>query len=228
MYRTRTCLHDEEFEAEAQQINYAHYSMFYRGTENAIFRVNTVYQEENVLIRSYTNSGNTKSFGAELNSNWEIRSNINIFIGGSLYNYRVAGDIFGYKENNQSTNWSLKGNFNWKASKAFKFTADFDFKSATVTAQGENELFYLANAVVTYSPQKLENLSFALRGIDLLASNVQALNTRAYNSEGTQIFYQEVQYNRYGPILEFGVNYSFNSQGKNKKKANKTFGDEQF
>jgi hypothetical protein len=43
-----------------------------------------------------------------------------------------------------------------------------------------------------------------LRGIDLLASNIEALNTRAFNSEGTEIFYQEVQYNRYGPILEFG------------------------
>lgn len=201
---------------------------FYRGTENAIFRVNTVYKEENVLIRSYTNSGNTQSLGAELNSNVEIGSKITMFMGGSLYNYRVKGDIFGYRENNQSTNWSLKGNFNWKASESFKFTADFNFKSATVTTQGANELFYLANAVVTYTPSKSENWSFALRGIDLLASNVEALNTRAFNSEGTQIFYQEVQYNRYGPILEFGINYSFNSNGKSKKKTKKTFGDEQF
>lgn len=200
---------------------------FYRGTENAIFRVNTVYQEENVLIRSYTNSGNTQALGAELNSNIEIGNNITMFVGGSLYNFRVKGDIFGYKENNQSTNWSLKGNFNWKASKAFKFTADFDFKSATVTTQGANELFYLANAVITYTPPKSDNWSFALRGIDLLASNVEGLNTRAFNSEGTQIFFQEVQYNRYGPILEFGVNYAFNSNGK-KKKTKKTFGDEQF
>ena len=201
---------------------------FYRGTENAIFRVNTVYQQENVLIRSYTNSGNTQSLGAELNSNWEIGSIITMFIGGSLYNYKVEGDIFGYQENNQSTNWSLKGNFNWKASEAFKFTADFDFKSATVTTQGTNELFYLANAVITYAPPKVENLNIALRGIDLLASNIQGLNTRAYNREGTQIFYQEVQYNRYGPILEFGINYAFNTNGSTKKKSKKTFGDEQF
>lgn len=201
---------------------------FYRGVENAVFRVNTVYEEENVLIRSYTNSGNTQSLGAELNSNLEIGSKITMFVGGSLYNYRVAGDIFGYQENNQSTNWSLKGNFNWKASDSFKFTADFDFKSATVTAQGQNELFYLANAVVTYTPLKLSSWSFALRGIDLLASNIEALNTRAFNSEGTEIFYQEVQYNRYGPILEFGINYAFNSNGKSKKKNKSTFGDEQF
>ena len=200
---------------------------FYRGTENAIFRVNTVYQEENVLIRSYTNSGNTQSLGAELNGNFEIGSKITMFIGGSLYNYHVAGDIFGYQEDNQSTNWTIKGNLNWKASKAFKFTAEFNFKSATVTAQGANELFYLANTVVTYTPPEFDRWSFALRGIDLLASNIEALNTRAYDSEGTEIFFQEVQYNRYGPILEFGINYSFNSNG-NKKKTKRSFTDEQF
>lgn len=200
---------------------------FYRGTDNAVFRVNTVYQEENVLIRSYTNAGNTKSFGAELNSNLVATPNLKIFLGGSLYNFRVAGDIFGYQENNQSTNYSLKANANWIASDAFKFTIDFDFKSATVTAQGAYELFYMSNLAINYTPKKLGGWGFALRGIDLLASNVQALNTRAFNSEGVQIFYQEVQYNRFGPIVEIGVNYSINMNGKSKK-TKKTFGDEQF
>ena len=141
----------------------------------------------------------------------------------------IGGSAFASSSTSKITDkMSLKGNINWKASKAFKLTGDFDFKSATVTAQGEIELFYLANAVITYTPPKSESWSFALRGIDLLASNVQALNTRAYNIEGTQIFYQEVQYNRYGPILEFGINYAFNSTGKNKKKTSKSFSDEQF
>lgn len=200
---------------------------FYRGTENAVFRVNTVYQEENVLIRSYTNAGNTQALGAELIANIVAGDKVKVFLGGSLYNYRVEGDIFGYQEKNESTNWSLKGNANWLASDAFKFTVDFDLKSATVTAQGANELFYMANAAINYTPQKLNGLSFALRGIDLLASNIQGLNTRAYNSEGIQIFYQEVQYNRYGPIVELGINYALNMNGKSKKKKN-TFGEEQF
>ena len=86
----------------------------------------------------------------------------------------------------------------------------------------------MANLAINYTPQKLKGWSFALRGIDLLASNIQGLNTRAYNSEGVQIFYQEVQYNRYGPIAEIGVNYSISMYGKSKKKEKKTFGDEQF
>lgn len=201
---------------------------FYRGVDNAVFRVNTVFEEENVLIRSYTNAGNTESLGAELNANFVIGPKIKMFVGGSLYHYRVAGDIFGYKENNKSTNWSLKGNINWLATETLKFTADFDFKSATVTAQGRKELYYLANLAINYSPKKIEGLSVALRVIDILGSNVQELNTRVNNSEGVQIFYQEVQYNRYGPILELGLNYTLNMYGKEKKKSKRTFGDEQF
>ncbi|NJN26231.1 MAG: TonB-dependent receptor [Cyclobacteriaceae bacterium] len=201
---------------------------FFRNTNNAVFRVNTVYQEENVLIRSYTNAGNTESLGAELNANLALGAKIKLFAGGSLYHFMVTGDIFGYRENNQSTNYTLKGNLNWQLLKSVKLSADLNYKSATVTPQGENERFYLANAAITYTPAMLEGWSFALRGIDLLVSNLEGLHTRAYNNEGVQIFYQEVLYDRYGPILEFGVTYGFNSKSNVKKNAKSTFGDEQF
>ncbi len=201
---------------------------FYRGTNNAIFRVNTVYQEENVLIRSYTNAGNTVALGAELNANLVLGKRAKLFLGGSLYNYRVEADIFGYQENNSSTNWSLKGNLNLVLTDALKLTIDFDTKSATVTAQGRNELFYMANTALTYTPEKLANWDFSLKVLDFLSSNNTGLNTRAYNTEGIQIFYQGVEYIRQGPIAEFTIAYAFKSNGKSEKKASSTFGKEQF
>lgn len=201
---------------------------FYRGVDNAIFRVNTIYQEEMVLIRSYTNSGNSTSLGAELNADFKAGERVKFFLGGSLYNYRIQGDIFGYQEDNSSTNWSLKGNANIVITKQLKLTADFDMISATVTAQGKNELFYFANTALTYAPAKLENWSFALRVLDMLNSNVKGLDTRAFNSQGQQIFYQETVYTRTGPIAEIGISYAFNSNGKSGKKADSTFGKSEF
>jgi outer membrane receptor protein involved in Fe transport len=90
---------------------------FYHGTDNAVFRVNTVYEKENVLIRSYTNSANTRATGLELAMNFEAGSFARLLISSSVYNYCVEGDIFGYKENNRSTNWSLKGNANFSLTK---------------------------------------------------------------------------------------------------------------
>ena len=201
---------------------------FYRGTDNAIFRVNTVYEEENVLIRSYTNSGNVKALGAELNANLSAGSFAKFFVGGSLYDFNVQGDIFGFQENNRSTNWSLKGNTNFFLSEEFKFTLDFDLRSATVTTQGQNDMFYISNAAVNYTPAKLQGWDFGLKVIDLLASNIEGQHTRAYNASGTQIFYQDAEFNRSGPIIEITASWSFNMNGRSGRKVDSTFGKEQF
>jgi outer membrane receptor protein involved in Fe transport len=201
---------------------------FYRGTDNAIFRVNTIFEEDNVLIRSYTNSGNSKALGAELNSNLVLSSFAKLFLGGSLYNYRIEGDIFGYKEDNSSTNWSLKGNLNLNLTKTLKFTTDFNMQSATVTAQGSNDLFYTVNTALSCSPKKMKGWGFSVKALDIFSSNITGLNTRAYNTSGDQIFYQETEYTRYGPIVEVSASYSLNWNGKSKKESKNTFGNEQF
>jgi outer membrane receptor protein involved in Fe transport len=201
---------------------------FYRSTDNAIFRVNTVYEKENVLIRSYTNSANTRATGMELAMNFDAGTFARFFISSSIYNFKVEGNIFGYKENNRSTNWNLKGNANFILTKSLKFTVDFDMKSATVTAQGGDEMFYMANTSLNYTPKWLNGWDFSLKGLDILRSNITGLNTRAFNASGTQIFYQEIEYDRYGPILELNVSYAFNMKGKSGKKIESSFGKEQF
>jgi hypothetical protein len=108
-----------------------------------------------------------------------------------------------------------------------KFTADFDVKSAAVTAQGTDELFYLTNTALSYTPKYNASWSFSLKALDILGSNFAGLDTRAYNSSGDQIFYQETVYTRYGPIVEVGVFYAFNKNG-NSKKADSSYGKSEF
>jgi len=145
-----------------------------------------------------------------------------------LYNYRVEGNIFGYKEDKHSTNWSLKGNTNFILSESLKFTIDFDIQSATLTAQGRNEMLYMANIALNYAPKQLKGWDFSLKSLDILKSNITGLNTRAFNSDGEQIFYQETEYTRYGPIVELNISYTLNMNGKSWKKADSTFGKEEF
>jgi outer membrane receptor protein involved in Fe transport len=201
---------------------------FYRSTDNAVFRVNTVYEKENVLIRSYTNSANTRATGLELAINFEAGNFARFIISSSVYNFKVKGDIFGYKENNRSTNWNLKGNANFILTESLKLTADIDLKSATVTAQGRDEMFYMANTSLNYTPKWLKGWNFSLNCLHIAGSNKTGLNTRAFNASGTQIFYQEIEYDRYGPILELNVSYAFNMKGKSGKRIESSFGKEQF
>lgn len=200
---------------------------FYRGVDNALFRVNTVYDQEMVLIRSITNSGNTASTGLEMNANLEAGKIAKFFVGGSVYHFRVQGEAFGYKEDNSSINWSLKGNTNLNISKELKLTADFDIKSATVTAQGNNFMMYIANTALNYTPIKLKNWNFSLKVLDILNSNVEGLDTRAYNSDKKEIFYQKTYYYRTGTIAELGISYSLNANNS-KSKTESTYGKSEF
>ena len=210
---------------------------FYRGVDNAVYRVNTITNEnanvlavtkEEVLIRSYTNAGNSKSLGAELNANIDAGKFAKFFIGGSLYNYKVSGNIFGYQVNNSSTNWSLKANMNLTITNELKFSADYNLKSATITAQGKNALLYIANSALSYTPVKLKGWDLSLRVLDIFNSNIEGLDTQAFNKIGKEIFYQTTDYYRNGGIVELGISYVFNSKGKNAKKTDSTFGKEQF
>ena len=210
---------------------------FYRGVDNAVFRVNTITNEipavmqllkEEVLIRSFTNAGNSRSTGLEINSNLDIASKFKIYVGGSLYNYKVNGEIFGYQVDNSSLNWSVKSNINYFVTKEWKFTTDFNLRSATITAQGQNDLFYVANAALAYSPAKLKGWNFSLKGLDILSSNLEGLDTKAFNKNGSEIFYQVTDYFRTGPIVELGISYSFNSKAKTPKVSESTIGKDQF
>jgi len=201
---------------------------FYRGTENAVFRVNTVYNQENTLIRSYTNSANTQAMGVETNVNFVTGDFAKFFISGSVYDFRVKADVFGYQENNRSTNWNLKGNANFNLTESLKFTTDITFTSATITAQGLDKMVYLTNASLNYTPQKIKGLDFTLKALDILKSNITTVTTRAFNGKGEKLFLQESVYNLNGPIFELNISYALNMKGKSTKKVESTFGKEQF
>lgn len=73
----------------------------------------------------------------------------------------------------------------------------------------------------------MKNWSFSFRLLDILGSNNKGLDTRAFDKDGLEIFYQETEYNRAGPIAEISVSYAFRN-GKSQSKTKKTVGDREF
>lgn len=201
---------------------------FYRNVSNAVFRVNTVYAEELILIRTFTNAGKTEALGGEVNANFEFGKKAKLYLGASLYNFHVQADIFGYREDHRSTNWNLKGNGNIMLSKQLRFVADFNVRSAEVTAQGKDRMRYMANAALTYNPANLKAWSFNLRALNILDSNTNGISTRAHNSEGVQIFYQDTDFYWYGPLAELTISYQFNWKNQAKTRPDSSFGRDEF
>jgi outer membrane receptor protein involved in Fe transport len=201
---------------------------FYREVTDAVFRVNTVFEDELILIRTFTNAGQTQSLGGEVNANFELGKRAKFYLGASLYSFWLQADIFGYREDHRSTNWNLKGNGNLMLSKQLRFVADFNIRSAEVTAQGTNEMRYLANAALVFNPEKLKAWTFNLRALNILNSNTNGISARAYNSEGVQIFYQDTEFYWYGPVAELTVSYQFNWRNQTRSKTESSFGKEEF
>ncbi|MGB2272841.1 MAG: TonB-dependent receptor domain-containing protein [Flavicella sp.] len=215
------------------------FTAFYRGIENSVFRVNTITTleqnpsmyallKEDVLIRSYTNAGNSQAVGGEFTANLFVNKFAKFLFGASLYNYQIKGDVFGYDVDQNSTNWNIKSTANFTLTSASKLSLDYNYTSATVTSQGQNDPFESMNIAYSYTPSSLKGWSFNARLLDLLQTNVQGLDTNAYNSNGDQIFYQETAYERNGPIFELGIRYTFNSQGKKVKKIKGSQADKHF
>ena len=203
---------------------------FYRGVDNAIYRVNRVaYDMGNpggVLLRSYTNAGNQRATGAELGFNLDLFEQVKCFIGGALYDFRVIADdeLLGKSRNSQSTNWNLKSNVVWDISKPLKFTVDYAIKSGSVTPQGEKLKFQALNAVLNYSPEQFKGWNFSAKMLDILGTNQAGGYTAAY--EGNQILLRrDYVYDYEGQIIELTVSYSFNHK---KQKAKTLIGEDYF
>lgn len=209
---------------------------FYRLTDNAIYRVNTVLNEDDtdwyhgnsVLIRSYTNSGNNQALGGELTADLKLTKWWKLYLGGSLYHFTIKGEIFEFEVDQQSTNWTLNANTSISIASQFKFYWALSVQSATVTAQGSDDLFYMSDASLSWTPKNLSNLSMQFKVLDTFASNDKGLTTEGYDETGTQVFYQTTTYHRYGPILELNLTYSLNTSLQKKKKLDSTFGKEEF
>ncbi len=209
---------------------------FYRKTNNAIYRVNTVLYEEDtdwyhgnsVLIRSYTNSGNNQAFGGELTADLKLTNWWKLYLGGSLYHFTINGEIFEFQVDQQSTNWTLNANTSISIASQFRLFWALSVQSATVTAQGSDDLFYMSDASLTWTPKNLANLNLQFKVLDTFSSNDKGLTTEGYDQTGTQVFHQTTVYHRYGPILELNLTYTLNTSLQKKKKLDSTFGKEEF
>lgn len=204
---------------------------FYRGVDDAIYRVNRVaYDMGNpggVLLRSYTNAGSQKALGAEMGLNLNLHDNLKIFAGGALYDFRVIADdeLLGESRNSKSTNWNIKSNATWTIVDPLKLTVDYSFNSASVNPQGESLKFEALNAAITFTPEKWQGWTFTAKMLDVLGTNQAGGYLAAYDRQQI-LLYRGYVYDYEGQILELGVSYSFNN--KKLKTQRKLIGDEYF
>ena len=200
-----------------KRINKTMYSLeaYYRVVHNKIERIRSVYKE-NIMLTSFDNVGTDYSLGLEGMISTDVYKWWNLDIMGNLYDFR--GDYNTDNLNNESTNWNARFNNTFYLTPSTQFQVNSQFQSASVTAQGRVEEYYIVNAAFKQTFFK-NSLSATLQASDIFQSQ-----KRKYTSEGVD-FRTEEYSRRYSPIVMLNVSYRINNFKVKTRKGSDSGGD---
>jgi iron complex outermembrane recepter protein len=200
-------------------------TIYYRGVENVINRVNTVYNDT-ILNRIYTNSGDARAIGLELGGNLYPTKWCQIYLGGNVYNYQIKGVLFGDIIDTDNVIYSINANAEVDLHPTLKLQAAFNYLSERVTAQGVDSRFY--NPSLTLRKTFLDGkVSAALQWLSidlgLLESNEQRITTVKDNN-----FFTTTNYVYEVDRVLLSLSFQLNQPSKEMKFIKSEFGEKEF
>ena len=193
---------------------------YFNNVTNKIFRLNDVYNRH-TLIRTYTNAGNTISTGIELTANIKLTSWWKLYAAGNLYVFRVNGEIDDEPINNESVNYTVKGNTTFQITKQVSLQWDANYISETVTAIGTDGALFLSNASIKYN--FMNNNAY----VGIKAQNIFNSNDQVFITEGDD-FYSSIEFIKYDSGLLFILGFNLNDFSKDQKTIKTDYGEKDF
>ena len=182
---------------------------YYRMTNDKIERIQTVY-DENVYLRSYENVGKDYSLGIELMLGLSLIKWWHIDLMGNFYNYRIEGVLFNQDYSENSFNWNVRFNNTLKFGKSTRVQISGIYNSPSVTAQGDNQGYFMTNFAV--KQDFLKNISATLQ-----VQGVFGFLEREKTYEGVD-FYIHNYIVPYTPIVSLTLSYKFNNYKYDRRK----------
>lgn len=194
------------------------FEAYYRQVENKIERFRSVYSD-NIILTTFQNVGTDHSLGTEGMVSTDLKKWWNMDIMGNVYFFR--GDYTNQNLNNESTNWNSRLNNTFYIGKEMQFQINGMYQSATISAQGRVEDFYMISAAVkrTFYEKKL---SLTLQANDIFQSA-----RRQSTSQG--IDFKTEDYSRQlAPIVMLNVSYRLNNYKAKKPVRGDMDGGDEF
>jgi hypothetical protein len=176
---------------------------YYRKSENKIERVRSVYQE-NVFLHTMANVGYDEAFGSEMFMNVDVAKFWNVNLMGDIYQYRVKGALFDDVFDRESFIWGGRMSNSIKVTDNFRLQIDGNYRSKSVTSQGEEQGFVSFNGAMRYDLLQ-KRLTATLQIRDIFDSS-----SRETVRSGTN-FYQYNYSSREAPVVMFNLRYNFNN-----------------
>lgn len=188
-------------------------TLYHQRVKNPIQRVNKVYNDT-ILNRVFTNAGRALQTGLEAGINKIITPWWQMVMGGNIYYYDVAGEIFGGTVPIKNYAWVYSINTTQTFSLPYKWSTQLgiNYLSERVTAQGKDSRFLSPNLTIKKtSKDNRWNVQLSWLNIDagMKQSNRQRITTWGNN------FYTTTHY-IYEPD-QFQLSIGYNLSKRNRK-----------
>lgn len=190
---------------------------YYRNTINKIENVSSVYSE-NVMLRTFTNAGQSHAIGAEIMLTFNPIQIWNLNLTGDLYDYSQKGELLGESFETSSFNYGIRMNNKLMFSKTFGSQLDLRWDSPSVSAQGERKGNFSMDASVMYQIIPRE-LTAILQIRDLLSTRKWE-----FSSTGTN-FSSHTLMEPASPNISLTLRYSINNYKQDQRSNRNGNGD---
>ena len=139
-------------------------------------------------------------------------------MSGSIFDYRIEGDLEGVSFNQRSFNWDGRWNNTLLISKTTQLQINSRYNSPSATAQGE----YKGNFSVHASIK--QNLLERKLSVILQVRDIFGTAKREFTSESDDFYYYRYHYHK-APVVMLTLTYNFNNYKIERERRNGNGGD---
>jgi len=193
---------------------------YYRIGKNKVTRILKL-GSDGIMYHTRANLNKDYTLGLEAMANLKPAKWFGLNVTGTLYHYRLEGNVTGSDVSASSTNWSSRvtGTFNMKNN--FRVQLMGVYRSPTATIQGSRKGFFYTNLAL--------RKDFLKRKLNVTLSARDLLGTAKYDfiSTGSN-FYTHTTFQRAWPMISLNVSYFINNykQKRTKPQENQNGTDE--
>jgi outer membrane receptor protein involved in Fe transport len=176
---------------------------YYRVTKNKITRIRTL-QDDGIMLNTFENLDKDFATGVELMVNANPAKWFQLMISGTVYDYRLEGQVDDEQVDTRSTNWNANVNLVFVLPKEFRLQTNGRYFGPSVTAQGSSTGFFMTNLALKkdFFNRQLTT-TFSIRDLFKSAKH-------EFTSEG-EGFYSYMYFNREAPIFQLGLSWKINN-----------------
>jgi len=196
---------------------------YYRIKHDIISRVFEFNEDEGYMLHTFSNINNDYSLGAEVMFKFEPAKWFSFNLSGSIYNYRLVGELNNDDIDTESTNWNTRFNSTFKFSQFTRIQLQTGYRSASVTAQGSRKGFLTSDIALRHDFLK-RKATVILQVRDLFGTM-----KRDFIVEN-DTFYEHSVMQRESQIVQLSFSYRINNYQvkKNKDDMQENVGSEEM